>query len=338
MRSTSTREVGEVAVVDADQVGIDGLERALELLLVVHLDEDVEVELRAPAPCSGASVVVVERGDDQQDRVGARDRGLDDLVGVDDEVLAQDRQRAGRARLVQVVERAAEVALLGQDRQRGRAGRARRRARSRRPSSPGGCSPALGERRLNSAITEMPGCVSASWNGRSGPRASRPALELGERDGRRRRRARPRAWRRRCGRARSRRPPLAIRARLDWGRVNHPARPSPAVGTGPGRPPSVRSAAPSSTAARAASIALGEAVGHAAGVDRGARVEQGDVAPRPGLAGQDRADDHGVLLRCPADRRRRESWLSSPDVLRARRRSARWRLRRPRPRGSGRTC
>ena len=74
----------------------------------MDLDEDVEVEAERLA-VQEREVVVVERGDDQQDRVGAGHRRLVDLVGVDDEVLAQDRQRAGRARLAQVVERAAEV-------------------------------------------------------------------------------------------------------------------------------------------------------------------------------------------------------------------------------------
>ncbi len=50
------------------------LERPLELLLVVDLDQRVEVERRRLAACSSPSVVVVERGDDQQDRVGARGR------------------------------------------------------------------------------------------------------------------------------------------------------------------------------------------------------------------------------------------------------------------------
>jgi hypothetical protein len=67
---------------------------------------------------SQAEVVVVQRGDDEQDRVGAGHRRLVDLVGIDDEVLAQDRQHARSARLAQVVERAAEMALLGEDRQR----------------------------------------------------------------------------------------------------------------------------------------------------------------------------------------------------------------------------
>ena len=75
----------------------------------MDLDEHVEVERERLAVQRG-QVVVVERGDDEQDRVGAGHRRLVHLVGVDDEVLAQDRQRAGRARLAQVVERAAEVA------------------------------------------------------------------------------------------------------------------------------------------------------------------------------------------------------------------------------------
>ena len=66
-------------------------------------------------------VVGGQRGDDQQDRVGADGRGLVELVGVDDEVLAQDRQVGGGERLPEVVERPAEVERLGEDRQRGRA-------------------------------------------------------------------------------------------------------------------------------------------------------------------------------------------------------------------------
>ena len=109
-------EVDEVAVVDADDVGVGDLERAVELVLVVDLDEHVEVEAERLAVQLG-EVLVAQRGDDQQDRVGARDGGLVDLVGVDDEVLAQDRQDGRAARRAQVVERAAEVRPLGEDRQ-----------------------------------------------------------------------------------------------------------------------------------------------------------------------------------------------------------------------------
>ena len=117
--------------------------------------------------CSARSSPRVERGDDQQDRVGAgRDR-LVHLVGVDDEVLAQERQADGGARRAQIVERAAEAALLGQHRQRRGAAAlvgARRRPRARGPR---GSRPADGERRLCSAITDSPGRASASRNERS---------------------------------------------------------------------------------------------------------------------------------------------------------------------------
>ena len=94
-------------------------------------------------------LVVVEHGDDQQDRVGAGRRGLVELVAVDDEVLAQHRQLGGRDRLAQVVERAAEVRALGEDRQRRRAaalvglddvGHRRALADHARPTASGACA------------------------------------------------------------------------------------------------------------------------------------------------------------------------------------------------------
>ena len=63
----------------------------------------------------------LERGDDQQHRIRAGGSRLIQLVGVDDEVLAQHRQLARRARGVQILERAFEVGPLGQHRQRIRA-------------------------------------------------------------------------------------------------------------------------------------------------------------------------------------------------------------------------
>src|SRR4051794_12242323 len=59
-------EVAEVAVVDADDVGVHDLQSPLELLLVVNLDEDVEVEPDGLA-VQEAQGVVVEGGDDEQD-------------------------------------------------------------------------------------------------------------------------------------------------------------------------------------------------------------------------------------------------------------------------------
>ena len=58
-------EVAQVAVVDAEQLGVD-VERDLELLLVVDLDEHVEVERRAPrgaatSRSSGCSAATISR-------------------------------------------------------------------------------------------------------------------------------------------------------------------------------------------------------------------------------------------------------------------------------------
>ena len=66
-----------------------------------------------------AQLVVVQRRDDQQHQVGAGGAGLDHLVAVDDEVLAQHGYVDRGPDRAQVVEAAAEPALLGQDAHRG---------------------------------------------------------------------------------------------------------------------------------------------------------------------------------------------------------------------------
>ena len=85
----------------------------------MHLDQHVEPGL------GGGGVQlreahVVERGNDQQHRVGAQRPRLPHLVGVDSEVLAQHRQRARRTRLVEVGVGALEEVDVGQHRQAGR--------------------------------------------------------------------------------------------------------------------------------------------------------------------------------------------------------------------------
>ena len=91
----------EVAGVDADQLGAEG-DGPLGLRLVVHLDQHGQAEL-AGLVVQPVQVVVVERRDDQQRQVGTGRPGLEQLVAVDDEVLAQQRvcrppraPRAGR--------------------------------------------------------------------------------------------------------------------------------------------------------------------------------------------------------------------------------------------------
>ena len=173
---------------------------------VVDLDEHVEAELAGLARAASAACAVVERGDDQQHRVGAGGARLVQLVGVDDEVLAQHRQRAGGAGGAQVLERAVEVGLLGEHETRRRRRRARRRATSsahdrRRSRS----DPAEGERRLNSAITARPGAASAArkacakgWAARRRFSTSAPTRAAARACAR----SRARTWRATSGRAR----------------------------------------------------------------------------------------------------------------------------------------
>ena len=151
------------------------LERDLELLLVVDLDEHVEVERARLAVQLARASSGSQRGDDQQDRVGARGRRLVELVGVDDEVLAQHGQVRRRARGAQVVERAAEVERLGEDGQRGGAAALVGRARPPSTSAPSRIAPADGERRLCSAITRDARAASAPPGTGAALRARRAA-------------------------------------------------------------------------------------------------------------------------------------------------------------------
>ena len=106
-------EGAEVAGVDPDQLRAE-VDRALGLGLVVDLDEDRQAEL-AGLVVEPAERGVVEGGDDQQGEVGSRGPGLEELVGGDDEVLAQERYVDRGADRPEVGQASAEAALLGQD-------------------------------------------------------------------------------------------------------------------------------------------------------------------------------------------------------------------------------
>src|SRR5690606_18568777 len=62
----------------------------------------------------------VERGGDQEDAVGAHQPGVEDVALGDGEVLAQDRQLAGRTGGLEVGGRAAEELDVGEHRQASR--------------------------------------------------------------------------------------------------------------------------------------------------------------------------------------------------------------------------
>ena len=85
--------------------------------LVVGLDEHGQAEPAGELVQIGEDDVVGDRGDDEQDRVGADRAGLVHLDLVDDEVLAQHRELAGVPGAMEVVDRAAEVRTVGEDRE-----------------------------------------------------------------------------------------------------------------------------------------------------------------------------------------------------------------------------
>ncbi len=118
------REVGaqraEVAVVDADQGGV-APQRAVELGFVVYLDEDFEAQ-RAGLGGELGQLSAGESGGDEKDAVRTCEAGFDDLVGIQDEVLAEDGQRNRGACGLQVGEGALELGVLGENGEAGGAG------------------------------------------------------------------------------------------------------------------------------------------------------------------------------------------------------------------------
>ena len=291
------------------------LERRLELLVVVDLDEAVEVEL-ARLGVELLELVAARARDDQQHRVGAVGRRLVELVAVDDEVLAQDRQAGGRARRAQVVERAAEVRLLGQDRERRRAAALVGARRPRATSAPGAdvagarrAALELGDQREpgpGQRLVERPRRPRARRDARSSCGERRPARGAARRPRGRRRRAR-RAWLMRQASAGAapgfdHEPLAAIAAR--GARVDR--------------------------LARASSIAASRSVGPAADEERRAGVEQPrDRARGPCSPARTARDDRRVLLRRAAGDRLQRRALE-PELLGRRTTSLGARRRRPR--------
>ena len=85
-------EGAQVAVVDADQPALER-QRALEFALVMDLDQHVEPEVMRGL-VERARGIVVDGGHDDEDAVGAPGARLQHLIGIEQEILAQDRQMA----------------------------------------------------------------------------------------------------------------------------------------------------------------------------------------------------------------------------------------------------
>ena len=96
MVSSRVSKAAQVAIVDADERRCE-CKREVELATIVDFDEHRHPE-RSGLRLQFAHVRGLERRDDQQDAVGAQGACLVDLVGIDHEVLAQDREPGSGAR------------------------------------------------------------------------------------------------------------------------------------------------------------------------------------------------------------------------------------------------
>ena len=90
------------------------LQRPRQFRFVMDLDENVDPE-REGRRLEFGGAAVVDRGQDDEDTIGAGGARFHHLIGVVHEILAQHRQRACGARLAQIVERALERGAVGQD-------------------------------------------------------------------------------------------------------------------------------------------------------------------------------------------------------------------------------
>ncbi len=107
------------AVVDPYQGGLQ-LQRPLQFRPVMNLHQHIHPHLGGNC-CQLAHLVIIQRRDDQQDGVRTDSPGFDHLVGVHREILAQYRQLAGRACLLQVAVSPLEKVDIGEYRQAARA-------------------------------------------------------------------------------------------------------------------------------------------------------------------------------------------------------------------------
>ena len=95
-------EIAQIAVVDADQRRFER-QGAVEFGFVMRLDQHVHMQVMR-RDIEGARLLIVDAGHDDENAVGAGGARFKDLIGVEHEILAQDRQMGGGARRREVVE------------------------------------------------------------------------------------------------------------------------------------------------------------------------------------------------------------------------------------------
>ncbi len=110
-------EIGEIAVVDADQARSDAV-GSLGVLSIIHLGQNIQSQpQRQPVQCFER--FVIQSAHYQQYRVRTHGAALVNLIRRDYEILAQDRHAGRFARKLEVFGRPFEKSGVGQYRQRG---------------------------------------------------------------------------------------------------------------------------------------------------------------------------------------------------------------------------
>ena len=301
-------EASQVAVVDADQRRRAAAARASSSAPSCTSTSTAMPSARRLRLEVG-QLGVVEAGRDQQDAVGPHRPRLEHLVGVDDEVLAQHRQRAGRTRLLEKGRCALEELGVGQHAQA-----ARHAARSWRAISAGlKCSrstPLLGLAFLISAITAAaPAAICAR---RLATKSRCPPSDSASR--------RSEAGSRRGLRGRD------LLALDGNDRAQDVAQPKPAPWLRATNWSIFARALPEASASRASTMPSAIVAATIGRIQRHAGIEDHDVARRAGLVVEHRLQQHLALLgrldlECAVARHRQAEVLGVDLVLAGCRRS-----------------
>jgi len=101
----------EIAIIDADQLRARG-DGARQFFLRVHLDQRIQRQ-GGCLPAELAQQGWVEQGRDKQHGVGAVALRLDNLVGVEHEILAQQRHADGVVNFFEISQTTLKKPLLG---------------------------------------------------------------------------------------------------------------------------------------------------------------------------------------------------------------------------------
>ncbi len=108
------RKIPQIAVIDTDDARAQS-QRPVQFGLIMDFRHHVEAEPLGDLG-TGAISIIIEDRENQEDRIRPEEAGLEDLIGIDDDVLGQNRAIDAGADPRQVLGRAIEKAEVGDHR------------------------------------------------------------------------------------------------------------------------------------------------------------------------------------------------------------------------------